>query len=111
MKLPLQISFKNLARNQSISNVIKDRAAKLETFCRDVISCRVTVAVPHRSHRTGNFIFVGIDIRLPGKAVIVNHESDLDEKNRDPHHVLKEAFDAAFRQVEDYNRLRRSSAA
>lgn len=102
MKLPLQISYKNLARSEAINNLIKEKAAKLDRLCSNVISCRVTLDVPHKSHRHGNFYHITIDISLPGKEVAVTRESHDEIENKDFYHVLKEAFDAAYRQVEDY---------
>jgi putative sigma-54 modulation protein len=111
MKLPLQISFKNINRSEGITNLIKEKAEKLDRLCGDIISCRVTIAMPHKSHHKGNFFHVAIDISLPGKEICVSHESQDDLENKDFYHVLKEAFDAAYRQVEDYKLKRKSPAA
>lgn len=111
MKLPLQLSFKNLERDQQITELIKQKAEKLDRLCPDVIQCHVTVAIPHRSRRTGNLFDVTIDISLPGKEVAVSHESQDEIENKDIRHVLKVAFDAAYRQVEDYSRMRKDEHA
>lgn len=106
MKLPLQIAFRNLERDESITELIKQKAAKLDRLCPDIIQCHVTVSLPHRSHRTGNLFDVSIDISLPGKEIAVSRESQDEIENKDIRHVLKVAFDAAARQVEEYNRMR-----
>lgn len=111
MKLPLQIAFKNIARSDAIQNIIKEKAEKLDRLCGDIISCRVTITMPHKHHHQGNFFHVTIDISLPGKEVVVSRESQDEIENKDFYHVLREAFEAAYRQVEEYNRMRKSSAA
>jgi hypothetical protein len=67
--------------------------------------------MPHRSHNKGNFFLVTIDISLPGKEIVVNREAQDDVNNKDFYHALKEAFEAAYRQCEDYHRMRRNPAA
>jgi ribosome-associated translation inhibitor RaiA len=111
MKLPLQISFKNLQRDELITTVVKDKAAKLDKLCSEVIQCRVTITMPHRNHRKGNFYDVTIDVSVPGKEIVWSHEPQNEMENKDVRHVLKVAFDAVYRQLEDYNRLRHSDAA
>jgi ribosome-associated translation inhibitor RaiA len=111
MKLPLQISFKNLARDEHITEIIKEKAAKLDRLCDDIIQCRVMIDIPHRNHKTGNFYSVRLDISVPGVELAASREADNEIENKDIHHVLKEAFESAYRQVEYYNRRRQSNAA
>jgi ribosome-associated translation inhibitor RaiA len=109
MKLPLQIAFKNIQRSDAITNIVKEKAEKLDRLCPEIIGCRVTITMPHKSHHQGNFFHITIDISLTGKELVVSRESQDEIENKDFYHVLKEAFDAAYRQVEDYRRMRRAS--
>src|SRR5438067_2386192 len=106
MKLPLQISFKNMERSEHITELVKDKCDKLDRLSSEIIQCHVTIGIPHRSHRTGNFFDVTIDLSLPGKEILFSHESQDEIENKDIRHVLKVAFDAVYRQIEDYNRMR-----
>jgi ribosome-associated translation inhibitor RaiA len=106
MKLPLQISFKNMERDEQITELVKEKCNKLDRLSSEIIQCHVTVAMPHRSHRTGNFYDITIDVSLPGKEIVFTHESQDEIENKDFRHVLKVAFDAVYRQIEDYNRMR-----
>jgi putative sigma-54 modulation protein len=106
MKLPLQISFKNLVRDEHIAKLIQEKAAKFDRLSDEVIQSHVTVTVPHRSRKSGNFYNVRIDISVPGKEIVVNHEDNKAIENKDIHHVLKVAFDAAYRQLEEYRERR-----
>ena len=108
MKLPLQISFHNLDRSETIENAIWEKAAQLDEFCGHIMSCRVVVDVPHHHHLTGNVYQVRIDIKVPGEEIAVTHEP----AEHDPYYAnvnvaIRDAFDSAARQLEDYVRRQR----
>jgi ribosome-associated translation inhibitor RaiA len=100
MKLPVQISFKDMQRDEEIAELIKEKVAKLDRVFGDmIIQCRVTVAMPHRSHRTGNFYDMTVNISVPDKEI----------ENKDFRHVAKERFERAFRLLEDYKEKRNAA--
>jgi cold shock CspA family protein/ribosome-associated translation inhibitor RaiA len=108
MKLPLQISFRNLDRSETIEDRIREEAAQLDEFCDHIMSCRVVVDVPHRHHLTGNVYQIRLDIKVPGEEIAVVHEP----AEHDPHYknvnvAIRDAFDAAARKLEDYVRRQR----
>jgi ribosome-associated translation inhibitor RaiA len=45
---------------------------------------------------------VRIDVTVPGREIVINHDHD-----EDVYVALRDAFDAARRQLEDYARIRR----
>src|SRR5262249_40967794 len=104
MTLPLQITFHNLSRSEPIEEKVRERAAHLEEFSEHILGCRVVIDVPHRNHQHGNHYQVRIALTVPGEVIVVNHES---ETHRDIHAVIRDAFNAAVRQLEDYVRRRR----
>ena len=108
MKLPLQISFHNLDRSETIENRIREEAAQLDEFCDRIMSCRVVVDVPHRHQTTGNVYQIRIDIKVPGEEIAVTHEP----AEHDPHYenanvAIRDVFDSAVRRLEDYVRRQR----
>jgi cold shock CspA family protein len=108
MKLPLQISFHNLDRSETVENRIREEAAQLDEFCDHIMSCRVVVDVPHRHHLTGNVYQVRIDIKVPGEEIAVTHEP----AEHDPYYenvqvAIRDAFNSAVRRLEDYVRRQR----
>lgn len=108
MKLPLQISFHNLDRSDSIENRIRKEAEELDRFCEHVMSCRVVVDVPHRHHVTGNVYQVRLDIKVPGEEIAVIHEPAVHDpfyKNIDV--AIRDAFASAARRLEEYVRRQR----
>lgn len=107
MQLPLQVVFRNMRHSPAIEEVVRKRVEKLEHIADNITSCRVVIDMPHHNHRKGNSYVVRIDMTVPQKEIIASTESSLDPANKDFYAVLKQAFNAAARQLEDYTRERR----
>lgn len=108
MSVPLQISFRNISHSAEIEEMVKERARKLDRFTR-IINCRVVIEVPHRHHVHGNHYSVRLDISVPGRDIVVAQDSGDRKEYSDLRIALKDAFDAAVRQLDDYRELRRGA--
>lgn len=106
MQFPLQITLRGMAHSEALASEIRDRAAKLEQFHPDIISCRVVVEVAARHRQQGREFRVHVDARLPGREVATDHSHD-----EDVFVALRQAFDAAHRQLEDHARRHGASDA
>lgn len=105
MKTPLQITFRDIEHSEALETHIREKAGKLETFFDPIMSCRVVVEMPHQHKHQGRFFNVRVDIGVPGSEIVVNRD-----KHEDVYVALRDAFDAAKRQLEDYGRrLRRET--
>jgi ribosomal subunit interface protein len=105
MKTPLQITFRGIDHSDAIGAHIREKAEKLETFFEPIMSCRVVVEMPHQHKHQGKAFNVRIDIGVPGSEIVVNRDN-----NEDVYVALRDAFDAARRQLDDYGRrLRRET--
>ncbi len=51
MILPLQISFRNMKPSEAVEGRIREETAKLETFYKEIMHCRVVVELPHKQDR------------------------------------------------------------
>jgi ribosomal subunit interface protein len=103
MKLPLQITFRDMLPLPSVEPEIRRRADKLDQWTPDVMSCHVVVEADGNRHRTGHRYRMRITLHVPeGEIVVSSHHLD-----EDIHRALHGAFDAADRQLEDYARRRR----
>jgi ribosomal subunit interface protein len=107
MEAPLQITFRNLAASDAVEGKIRERAAKLDTYYDHIISCHVIVEAPHRHHHQGRLFHVRIDLALPGSTLVVNREPHAHHAHEDVLVAIRDAFDAARRQLEDYARRQR----
>jgi cold shock CspA family protein/ribosome-associated translation inhibitor RaiA len=109
MQLPLQVSFRGMPRSAAIETDIREKAAKLEEFYDRITSVRVVVETPHRQHRQGKLFHVRIDVRVPGREIVVSREPAQHHAYEDVYVAIRDAFDAARRQIEDYAREMRGT--
>ena len=107
MQVPLQISFHNMDPSPAVEAIIREKAAKLDRYFGRIVSCDVSVEAPHRHHHKGKLYKVRIDIGLPDKDVHVNQEGPQDHAHKDVNVAVRDAFDAAVRQLEDHARRMR----
>jgi len=122
----VEVTFRNLKSSEWLERAIQERAGKLETYCPDIVSCRVLVGIPHRHREHGNRFEVHIDIVVPGEKIAVSHSPSIREAKsngegaigkrmeilgmrKDVLLVVRDAFAAAKRQLQDYARRRRLS--
>lgn len=107
MQLPLQISFRGIAHSDAVEASIQERAGRLEQFYGRITSCRVIVETPHKHHHKGNLFHVRIDLRVPGAEMVVGRDPAAHHAHEDVFVAIRDAFDAAQRQLEDYVRRAR----
>jgi len=104
MQVPLQIDFQNMDRSDAVEARVRERVDKLEQFFDRITACRVTVIAPHRHHRKGKLYEVRVDLDVPGKNVLVTHAGPKNHAHEDVYVALRDAFNAAQRQLEDHSR-------
>ena len=100
MQIPLQITIRNIDHSEALETHIRDKAKKLDEFFDHIMSCRVVVEIPHKHHHQGKQYNVRIDIGVPGSEIVVNRDHA-----EDVYVALRDAFDAAKRQLEEYARI------
>ena len=103
MNLPLQITFRGLQHSDAVETKIKEKMVKLEQYCDDITSCRVLVESPHKHNTQGRLYHVRLDISVPGKEIVVKHDSNDKREHEDIYVTLRDAFEAARRQLKEYN--------
>jgi ribosomal subunit interface protein len=99
MQIPLQITIRDVEQSEALATHIRDKATKLDEFFDHIMSCRVVVEMPHKHHHQGKQFTVCIDIGVAGGEIVVNRDHA-----EDVYVALRDAFDAAYRQLEDYAR-------
>ena len=109
MQVPLQITFRGLSPMPSVGALITERSSRLERFCDRIIRCHVIIGVPHRHHRNGRRYSVHIDVTTPLGTIVVTREPDGAASTEPLDVAIRDAFDAATRQLEEEARRRRSA--
>lgn len=107
MQVPIEVVFRNLDRSPEIEAEVRDRAAWLEDFYDNITSCTVVVEAEHHHQRKGNLYHVRIHLGVPGHEITVDREPHAHHAHEDLHVAIRDAFDAARRQLQDSIRERR----
>lgn len=107
MQVPLDIAFHDIPPSEAVREAIREKAQKLETYFNRITSCRVVVESPHRHQRKGRLYRVRIDLTVPGSEIVVGRDRHDRHAHEDVYMAIRDAFDAARRQLEDYVRRTR----
>lgn len=107
MQVPLEITFHGLPHSDALEARIREKTAKLEQFCDRIISCKVAVEAAHHHHHQGNLYHVRIDLSVPSKHIVVSRERHDRQAHEDVYVAVRDAFEAAKRQLEEYVRIQR----
>jgi len=104
MQLPIQITFRKMAPSPAVEAHIRERAAALEHFYGRIMACRVVVEASMRRQHKGNLYHLRIDLTVPGHEIVVKRDPPEHHAHEDILVAVRDAFDAARRQLEDHAR-------
>ncbi len=107
MQLPLQVTFRDMPRSEAVENKIREKAEKLQRFYDRIMNCRVVVQAPHLHHHQGRLYSIRIDILVPNGELVVSRDHHDDHSHEDIYVALRDAFNAAERQLKNYVRKQR----
>ncbi len=107
MKLPLQVAFHNMEPSAAVEAKVRERAAQLERVYDQVMSCRVAIEAEHRHQHKGYLYHVRVDVKVPEAEIVASRAPAGHQAHEDVFVAVRDAFDAARRQLEDYARRRR----
>ena len=108
MQVPLEISYRDVEKSETIDSLIREKAAKLEQVCDYITSCRIAVERPHSFVRKGNSFRFRIDITVPpGHEIIVTREPGDSDKHDKLPKIIRDGFGAAKKQLQELVRKQR----
>ena len=102
MRDPVEITLRGIPRSSALERYVGEQARALDRQCERIQACHVVAEALHRPKRQGAQFAVRLNITLPGTEVVVNREH-----GEDVYVAMRDAFEAASLQLEDY--LRRQS--
>jgi len=106
--IPVQITFRDIEPSEAIEAKIRERAAKLERFHSRILRCQVVVEQLQRHRAKGDLFNVNVELSVPGAEPIVANRTPTDRvSHEDVYVAIRDAFDAAVRQVEGTLRRQR----
>jgi cold shock CspA family protein len=105
MQVPLQIVFEHIGHSDALEAAVRKEAQRLERFYDRITSARVVIARPQHRHHKGDTYCVRIHLAVPGgKHIDVTREPAATGRHEDAHVTIRDAFDAAGRQLQDQTR-------
>ncbi len=107
MILPLQITFRHMEPSPALETRIRELASRLDKFSEHIMRCHVIVEPPAHHKHQGNLYDFRIDITLPDDEIAIRHAHPADHAHEDAYVALRDAFRAARRKLEDYERKHR----
>lgn len=121
--IPVQITFRHMPVSPAVSERVDEEAQKLLRYFDRITHCHVVIVAPHRHHRLGQHYSVHVELGVPRERLVINNEpaprprlttesrvekqNEYDAAHKDVYIVIREVFDAARRQLEDYVRRMR----
>jgi ribosome-associated translation inhibitor RaiA len=104
MQSPAQVSFRGFDPTPELRALVDKRIKELERYYNHITTLRVTVDHPHHNHHRQGHYHVIITLDVPGEQIIVDRSPERDDRQRKPGPAVRDAFDAARRQLQDYVR-------
>lgn len=103
MIIPLHIRFVDIPHSDALEAEIRKRAEKFDEFCKHVMRCDVTVGTAGKHQTQGRMYEVHIDLTVSGTEIVINRV----HRHEDVYVVIRDAFDAATRKLQDFVREQR----
>ena len=108
MRVPIEITYRNVSKTDAIEKLIYEKADKLNDFHDNIVSCRISVDQHQESKSSGNRYHVRIDLRVPpGKELVVRQKSTEAGSNESLRTVITEAFKTMNRQLKKMKQKQR----
>jgi ribosome-associated translation inhibitor RaiA len=103
MKVPLEIAYRDVKRNDGLTSLIEEKTAKLEKYCDYINSCRVAIEMPSKGRRSGNHYLIRLDITVPpGHEILIKQQIQEGEASDALSSAVRDAFNAAGRRLQEF---------
>jgi cold shock CspA family protein len=111
MDRPIEVTFRNLPRSETIESVVRRETLKLERYTPKIVGCRVAIERPQRFQRQGNAHRVRLFITAASRQPVVVTREPLDsDMHEDLRTIVIGAFKAARRQLQSMIQRQRGDA-
>ncbi|MBW4644280.1 MAG: HPF/RaiA family ribosome-associated protein [Goleter apudmare HA4340-LM2] len=100
MKVPPEISYRNVDKTDAIANLVAEKIAKLERVCSYISSCHIAIEKIHDRPRSGSPYRVRIDLTVPpGHELVAESNPEQGTQYEPLDAVIRDAFNAARQQL------------
>lgn len=105
--MQVHLLFRDMEPSPAVEERVRERAGRLERYFDRITACRVVIESPHHHHHKGKQFRVRIDLTVPDHNIIVDGRAD-DAAHEDVYVAIRDAFDTARRELEEWVRRRRA---
>src|SRR5665213_654393 len=102
MQAPLQVTFRDMAVSSAVEAKMRERAEALDKYFPNIVACKVVVESTGRAHQKGKLYYLRVELTVPGKQIVSKRHPDEHHAHEDIYVAVRDAFDEARRQLEDY---------
>jgi cold shock CspA family protein/ribosome-associated translation inhibitor RaiA len=100
MKIPPEITYRNVEKTNAIDTLVNEKVAKLEHVCNYINSCHIAIEKTHDRPRSGSPYRVRIDMTVPPGHELVAESNPSESNQYDPlDAVIRDAFNIARQQL------------
>ena len=102
MQTPPEISYQHIEPSDAIKALVEEKTAELERYYDGITSCHIYLRAPHNSQRTGNLYEVTIEVRVPGKELVVRSDKGDADRHEHLQVAVREAFATMALRLKDW---------
>jgi ribosomal subunit interface protein len=103
-----QVVFRNIEHSDAVEYAVHKRLEKLERYCDEIQSLRVTLESPHNNHYKGKVYHVGVEALVPNHDIVVTHDQHDNHSHEDIYVAIRDAFNAVERRLKSVYGKQRS---
>jgi ribosomal subunit interface protein len=104
MRLPLEITFRDMQHSDAIEASIRKHAEKLDQFYDRIMACRVMIEAPHAHKHQGKIYHVRVELTVPGQELVASRSPGEHHAHEDIYVAIRDAFHGVQRQLQDFKR-------
>lgn len=98
---PIRVTFRNLDRSRALETRIRRWAERLVPLGSEIIDCEVVLEALSRSPQRPRLFRARVELAVPGNDIIASSDVHDEEAARDPFAAVRQALEAAERQLLD----------
>ena len=102
MQPTLEISFLHVEPDDKVKQYVGERVANLHQRFDGITSCHVYISAPQNRQKQGHLYDVTIELRVPGKELVVSDRKDDVKEHRHLQIALRDAFAIIERDLNIY---------
>lgn len=110
MKVPLEITYRDVTKTDALDSLVHEKIAKLERVCDYINSCHIAIEKIHDRPSSGSPYRVRLDITVPpGHELVAESNPSGNNQYTEVDTVIRDAFSMAERQLKELARRQRES--